>query len=236
MSNKRTILIISLIISILAVIYMFLDHYGIIRYLSVHLLNCEGYINKYPKLPKVEQKGRVIIHFAMSPDQIDKIKPFLNSLLDQTVRVDEIAVSIPYKDISKIPKHLKKVLSIHGYTKGYGCATKAVPAILNEKEADTKIIIVEPSVIYGKDFIDELVDKSNQYPDKIIESNQATLLKPSFFNDNVSEGYNDIENNEGNDVEVENNGDDDTKFKKWLQAIASTGRINLPYKGNKVRN
>lgn len=219
--SKRTVLILSLIFSVLALIYMIAVQYGLDRYTFLHAYNSEGYINNYHSLPKADKESRVIIHFTAPADRLDKIKPFLNSLLDQTVKVDEIAVSIPYKHIGKLPNECKKALNIYGFSKGYGEKTKVIPALLREKESDTKIIVVEPNVVYGKDFVDEIVEKSNKNPDKMIQSKHAILLKPEFFKDEfITEMY------------TNKNDDKKKKFHMWLQAVASTGRINLPYKEN----
>lgn len=187
--NKKIILIFSLIFSIISLIYLFLVQYGVDRYVFLHHFSTESYLEKYPQLDKAD-KDRVVICFSASEKELKKLKPFVNSLLDQTVRVNEIVLNIPYKDMDKVPSEYKKVLSVRGYSKDYENASNAVCSVLCEPEAKTKIIIVEPGIIYGKDFVQTMVEQSNKNPNKIIyggKNKKEMLIKPEFFTDKISE-------------------------------------------------
>jgi hypothetical protein len=218
--EKKTLLILSLVFTVLYLIYMFLSYYGIIRYGLLHFHNIDYYVKNYPKLPKnsdvmsklPKNSDRVVIHF--STDNMSKLTPFINSLLDQTIRVDEIAVSLPYKDMKNIPEYMKKVLSVYGYSKNYNDAGKLIPVLLREQDANTKIIIVEPNIVYGKDFIEEMVDQSDMNPNNIIKNGDTILIKPEFFNNNVSE-Y-----------------DTKTNCNKWIEKCSNVDTINFPYSTN----
>jgi hypothetical protein len=143
----------------------------------------EYYVNKYSKLPKADKK-RVVIVFSVNQDEIGNIKPFINSLLDQTVRVDDIAFTAPVKNKELIPKNLRNVINTYVYDKDYEDLGTIIPTVLREPESNTKIIIVEPNNIYREDFIQTMVEKSNENPDKIIyikNRPKIMLIKPSFF-------------------------------------------------------
>jgi hypothetical protein len=148
-------------------------------------------LKNYTKISKAS-KERVVICFSTTPDNIVNIEPFLNSILDQTVRVDEIFLIIPYKHMNKVPEKLKKIVSIHGYSKNYDDAANLVCSVLTEPEANTKIIVVEPNMIYSQDFVENMVEMSNKNPDKIIygsatkETKYGLLVKPDFFDDKIS--------------------------------------------------
>lgn len=189
--SKKAIQIISLVLSVLALIYLVMAHYGMLRYIKLHVTPTETYVSDYMKLPKAS-KDRVTICFSASVTELSKMKPFINSILDQTIRVDDIGLTIPYKDINKVPKNLKKVLSLYGYTKDYDNAGNLVCSVLREPEANTKIIVVEPNMIYGQDFVESMVEESEKNPDKIIYADKSKLpkwgilLKPKFFDDKIS--------------------------------------------------
>jgi hypothetical protein len=188
--SKRLFQIISLIFSILYLIYLFLSYNGITRYIALHVNSTESYINDYPKLEKAD-KDRVVVCFTANEAQLSKLKPFINSILDQTVRVDDIALTIPNKDLEKVPENLKKVLSVYGYSKDYENAGNLISSVLREPEATTKIIIVEPYMIYGQDFIEKIIQESNKHKNKIIYAHPSKLpkwgilIKPAFFDDNI---------------------------------------------------
>lgn len=164
---------------------MVADYNGIIRYFKLHFVNPEPYINSYKNLDKASQKDKIVVAFSyLQSGSNTQIKPFINSILDQTVRVDDIAVSIPYKNISSIPSNIKKVLSLYGTSVQY--SDSGVCHALREPEANTKIILLEPNVVYGQDFIEKMVDFSDKNPGKMIISKYAKLIKPKFFDKNLS--------------------------------------------------
>lgn len=188
--SKRLFQIISLIFSILYLIYLFLSYNGITRYITLHVNSTESYIKNYPELQKAN-KDRVVVCFSADENSLKNLSPFLNSILDQTVRVDDIALTIQNKDLDKVPENLKKVLSIYGYSKDYENAGNLINSVLREPESTTKIIIVEPYMIYGEDFIEKMITESDKHTDKIIYAHPSKLpkwgilIKPSFFNDNI---------------------------------------------------
>lgn len=190
--SKKAIQIISLVLSVLGLVFLILSYYGFIRYFKLHITPVENYINNYTEKQKAS-KDRVTVCFTANENELNKLKPFINSILDQTVKVDDIALTIPYKDTNKIPQNLKKVLSTYGYNKDYDNAGNLVCSVLREPEANTKIIIVEPNMIYGEDFIETMVAESEKNEDKIIYANKnkspmwGILLKPKFFDDKISD-------------------------------------------------
>jgi hypothetical protein len=191
--DKKKIIILTIISIILSVIMILVSYFGIIRYFTLHIKSSEGFINNYKNLDRAD-KSRVVISFTTTPDNISKIKPMLNSILDQTVRVDQIALNIPYKYKGKnyeIPKEYEKILSIFRFEKDYEDCAKYIPTLLREGEVGTKIIYLDDNQIYGKDFIEFLVEESNNNPDKAIytkenmNSSGGVLIKPEFFNCNI---------------------------------------------------
>jgi hypothetical protein len=162
---------------------MIADYNGLIRYAKLHFADSETLINNYTKLENAD-KDRVVIVFNAEGNQLKNLKPFINSILDQTVKVNDIALSVPYKDIPLLDKNLKKVISVYGRTLDY--KDSGICGVLREPEANTKIIIVDSNIIYGQDFIEKIVEASNSNPEKIIKTKFATLVKPKFFNGKLS--------------------------------------------------
>jgi hypothetical protein len=189
--NKKTMLIISLIFSILALLYLISDYYGGNRYIIMHMKEHDNYIKNYGKLKKAS-KERVIVCFSNTDPNLPNINPFLNSILDQTVRIDEIMLITPYHNIEKIPQKYKKILTVHGHHKNYYNVSNLICSVLTEPEANTKIIIVESSIVYPVDFIETMVSESDRNPDKIIYGSEnkdvkyGILIKSKFFDDRIS--------------------------------------------------
>lgn len=187
--QRRTVLMLSLVVSIISLLYLILGYYGWIRYYKLKhspKLDTESYL----QLDKADDKNRVVIAFTASEEQLQRLAPFLSSILDQTVRVDDIALTVPYKYIDKVPAELKKILTVYGYSKDYDDASNLICSVLREPESQTKIIMVDPSVLYGLDFIETIVDASKEnkviYGSKDESIQGGILIQPSFFNDKIS--------------------------------------------------
>jgi len=186
MNRNNTIL--SIFFSVIFLIYLVLDYYGYIRMIKLRR-SSSSYLDKYPKLDKAD-KHRVVVTFSCNPEDVST--SFLNSLLDQSVRVDDIAMTVKYKDTGKISDEIKKIASINGYSKSYGESDKIVYPLLREPDANTKIIVVNPKYVYNKEFIQDMVDTSNNNPKKCIISkdgvNCGFLIKPAFYNEIERQG------------------------------------------------
>ena len=184
--SKRNIIITLLVLStILSLSAIFFSYFGITRYFGCHIKNSKHYIQNYNKLPKASE-GRVVISFSADPTKFNKLKPFINSILDQTVKVNLIAMIIPddgrYVNYV-IPEYIKNVVSVFHAGRGYGKGTKIIPMLLREKECDTTIISLNENIVYGQDFIYSLIEESKKYPDSILIDKKRTFMlsKPQHF-------------------------------------------------------
>lgn len=189
--GKKTWIIFSLILSIISVIYLLCDYSGILRHFKICNRSMDNYITKYLSLPKAD-KDRVVVSFYIDDEkQLDNLIPFINSILNQNVRVDDIAMTIQYKNMGKVSEELKKIVTVYGISKDYGDNNKLIPVVLREPDANTKIIIVEP-MIYHEYFVSDMVDMSNEEPDKVIygkngETRYGVLIKTKFFDNDFSD-------------------------------------------------
>lgn len=189
--RNKPILVLSLILSILSLIYLVLDRQGYIRNYRLTHNSPESYLKNYMSLPKFG-KNKVVISVATKNASTDKFKIFLNSILDQTIRVDEIILIIPYKNMNTVSENIKKVVSVHGYSKDYDNAACLICSVLTEPENNTQILIVDPETVYKQDFIEKMLEKSKEHPEKIIYGNinkeiqAGILVKSGFFDDKIS--------------------------------------------------
>lgn len=184
--SKQNIIITLLVLStILSLIITFFSYFGITRYFGCHLKNSNHDIGNYNKLPKASD-GRIVISFSADPTKLNKLKPFINSILDQTVKVDLIAMIIPddgrYVNYI-IPDYIKNVAAVFHTGREYGKGTKIIPMLLREKECDTTIISLDENIVYGQDFIYSLVEESKNYPNSILIDKKGTFMlsKPEHF-------------------------------------------------------
>ena len=175
--------------TVISLVFTFLIYFGITRYIQLHYENPDKYIKNYKNISNIADiNDKIIISFTTTPSRIKKITPMLNSILDQTVKVDRIVLNIPKICNNKeydIPEKYKDILSIMKCEKNYGPATKFVPTILREDDANTIIILLDDDTIYGKDFIETILEESKKNKNKAIISKKAILCKPTHIDPNI---------------------------------------------------
>lgn len=213
MEKRHKIILALVVTTIFTIGYVVITYFGLDRYLMLRLRSKEKYnklVKEYSSLDPAD-KCRVVISFTTTPDKIDYMYPTLCSLLDQTVKVDQIALNLPYKCKNKsynTPEDLEQCANIFKVGKDIGRGTGLIPTLQREGEEDTKIIFVKDSGIYGQGFVEDIVKLSNDNPDEAIMMNDDVLLvKPSFFDLSVV------------DYEVDN------KDMKWI-----LDHLNVPVK------
>lgn len=184
--KRRTVVILSLLSALFSLVYILSSYYGLNRYLALHIYPLESYTKNYTKLDKASP-DRVVVSISTCSNRINKLEPVIKSLLDQTVKVDEIALTIPYS--CKVPDKLSKVLTVYKYSVNYKDNGKLIPPLLREGEKSTKIIIVNDDMIYGKDFIEEMVEENKKENKAIVNkelgSKYGILVTPEFFDQKV---------------------------------------------------
>ena len=188
--KRRTIVILAFISAVFSLVYVLLVYFGVTRFFAVHLFSTESYAKHYKALDKADEKVRVIISLTTTPERVNKLKPTLNSLLDQTAQVDEIAITVRYG--CKLPESVKRVAQIYNYGSDYKDNGKLIPVLSREGEKDTKIILVDDDMVYGKDFVETLIDASNANPGKAIGvkklgSKYGVVVTPEYFSEDVVE-------------------------------------------------
>ncbi len=182
--SKKSFIIFTLVLStIFTVVMIIISYYGIDRYVKLQYYNSSTYIKEYSSLEKADPNGRVVVSLTSTPKQVSKIEPTLLSILDQTVKVDQISLNVTNE--CDIPKHYNDICNVFGFCKDYGNGTKYIPTLLREGDKNTKIICLDDSYIYGGDLIETLVNESNRNPDMAIYTKGAILFKPSFVSPDV---------------------------------------------------
>jgi hypothetical protein len=165
----------------------------LLRYIYIHIRSMNSCVNSYRQLPRGDP-NKVVVSLTTTPERINSLKPVFKSLLNQSVRVDQIALNLPYKckgESYNIPSWIYKVANIFKVGKDYGPGTKILPTLLREGERDTKIIYVDDDRIYGYYFIETLLTTSRKNPRSAIytrgkmDAAGGVLVKPSFFDADI---------------------------------------------------
>ena len=112
----------TLVGTLLSLAMILLSYFGIVRYFTLHVSGMDKLVENYSKLPKGTD-DRVVVSVAADPKNFHKLKPVLNSILDQTVKVNQIGVVVPLKYENDVPAYIKKIANIFPAGKNYGDGT-----------------------------------------------------------------------------------------------------------------
>ncbi len=202
-------LILTLIITIISIVFIALSYYGIIRLCKLKIGSCESFAKDYIKLSKANSKFKIII--SIYGTSYESLKLTINSILDQTVRPDQIIISVPEGTNINIGNYIKdnKIITIHDVPKKYKTCCNFMSPLLSEKDGDTIIILVNENTIYGPDFVETIVEESEKNPNciiylskynakiysqtykkedsngDVIDTSRGVLVKPKFFDSNI---------------------------------------------------
>lgn len=199
-------------ISILTLLYVILAYYGYVRYIKLRTRSCESFAKEYLTLPGHKTNHKVIVSMATDVDNLDQIKTAVNSILDQTVHPTQIIISSCKENLS-LPKFIEDnhIIIVHATQPCYGEAANFISPLLREKDADAIIILVDDHGIYGNDFLETIIDASDQQPngvvyisgynakasihskykvssdkkDDVISVPDGVLIKPKFFDETI---------------------------------------------------
>lgn len=189
--NKHTKIVLLVISTILSLTFILCTFWGYTRYVSLHFTNTQKLTETYSMLDQACETTKIILCFAVEPDKYEKIRPMINSILDQTVKVSKIVmVQRPQDKSQKIPDYITKVANVLPAGKDYGYGMPLIPVLLRENCGDAMIICLDVNVIYGKDFIESLVNFAKEHNNSCIVTSSdhyATIIKPNCYEQNLAD-------------------------------------------------
>ena len=185
-----------IIISIISILFSLFIFFEIFRYIQLHFSKSDKYIEQYKNLDPASKDKKVIISLGGNDKDIKNFQPVLNSLLDQTVRVNNIYINLYQENDDMNTDDLSKVANIFKCGTDYKNSCKFIPTALREDKNDTIIILLDKDVIYGKTFIENLVDEYDKNKKSII-SNHGMLITADMID------YNKMNNRNKKDLDDE---------------------------------
>lgn len=186
---KKPLIAISIVTSLISLLYLCLSYKGLIRYSEMYIKSLKKYENNYKKLEHFDKNKRVVISLSPSLKELKNIEAVIKSLLNQTVKVNLISITLPYGNKYKIPFTIKDSVAVYRTNTDYGDLNSIIPTAIREGEANTQIIVLGADKIYGENFIEEILQKSKENPDDIIycnnEENKLCIKQGILFPINI---------------------------------------------------
>jgi len=184
----RDKIILIFIVTVISLLIIIAIYYGFERYMLLRTCSddrAKRLIEKYSGLP-LASNNRTVITFASKEDH--NILPTVMSLLDQTVHVDQIALnSCIKKQQSDVCLQAVNVFYVSPKIEQF---RGIVPTLEREKDTRTNIIWLRDDYIYGKDFIETLVDTRKDPKQPVIAKNSKSetigiLLRPDMLKTSI---------------------------------------------------
>jgi hypothetical protein len=191
---KSILIAIILAIIIILIVILILKTMQITRYKNlISDNNCssgfrrtEVLVSAYSILPKASQ-DRTVITMTSIPERLNYLRPVLNSLLDQTVKVDEISLNIPLvsrKGVKyEIPTWLHNMetresspVKIYRMDLDEGPGSKILPTLRRER-SDTLVIAVDDDNIYSSKMVEGLINEYYKHGKKCAITNYGMVMK-----------------------------------------------------------
>lgn len=173
--------IVGMLVIVIFLCYICCTNHG--RYLRCKSLPIYWpYAINYSSIPLFKGAKRVVITLTSTPETASNLKTVLNSLLSQTVRVSEIALNVPYK--FKVPEGIELGATVFRTGKDAKPLDGILPTIKREGEAGTIIVAIDDKHVYGKDFIETIIQESMDSPDMVVYVNgesQILALRPEMI-------------------------------------------------------
>ena len=173
--------VLSIILALFLVLILFRPHIinDWVRYSGIHRIQShELRLIKYYQKPRVPTTCRTVITMTTIPSRINSFYYSLYSVLDQTHRVDEIIINIPYTSRKNVPyvipswltrlARANKTITIHRCESDVGPITKLLPTLERYRHEHVHMIVVDDDVIYKKRHIHNLCKLSLAYPNHAI--------------------------------------------------------------------
>jgi len=146
----------------------------LIRYLVI-MNRSLNYYSKKAKSNITNGQSDIIVTLSTIPSRIGLIDPTLKSLLDQTVLPKYIYINVPKFSKREKRKYVvperflnHPIIKIIHSENDWGPATKSIPAILNQKEANSPLLVIDDDYVYHQKLVETYQKYENQNKNAVL--------------------------------------------------------------------
>ncbi|HSW76703.1 MAG TPA: hypothetical protein VLG50_06645 [Candidatus Saccharimonadales bacterium] len=131
---------------------------------------------------------RVVGTLTTLPSRYKLVLKMLKQLRHQTVKLDAIYLTLPYKakrlnqTYPKLPDKIKKLCTVVRIDYDYGPICKLYGALMHENDPNTMIISLDDDIVYHHQLIETLIYKSKLRPKSAITGSAWLVDSHLFFN------------------------------------------------------
>ena len=130
---------------------------------------------------------KIVASLTTMPKRIDLIRGMLDSITNQSLKVDHIEINIPYKCVRTgedyvIPEWLESYPGLQIFrTEDYGAITKIAPTLLRYKDdAETYLWSVDDDINYDSRLLDSIIRHHDPSLKRVLANSVATIDSNGF--------------------------------------------------------
>ena len=127
----------------------------------------------------IKKRHRIVASMTTLPKRLKFIYPTLETLLNQSLKLDRIYIHIPsktkrtgekydQKELDQIEKYGNGRIKINYIQEDFGPITKIAPITDVENDKNTYVLSVDDDVLISKNAVEKLYIKSFIYPDSVL--------------------------------------------------------------------
>lgn len=165
------------LLTLVSLVITLVVFYDMRRMLSIATQPTKTFIGSYLKTPRVGSTSTVYVYMYTEQITVDK-NPTLSSILTQNVHTDGIFI-VPRSSAFVLPTDFTKEkiahVSMHPNAPGSPISAFVVPMYMQSDE-NTKIIVVYDGVVYGRDFVEAMVNQAEKTQESIIAAETYDII------------------------------------------------------------
>jgi hypothetical protein len=139
---------------------------------------------------------KIVCSMTTMPNRINLIKPVLDAVFNQSIKIQHVEINVPYKCIRTgedyiIPEWLENYPKVHIYrTEDYGSITKIAPTLLRYKDdKETYLWSVDDDIKYTNIILGNLIKYHDPSIKRILANSVAGINKSGFYGCNKKNTY-----------------------------------------------
>ena len=183
--NKKTLIIFTIIASIVSLGIILIGYFGVTRYMWCMIYpNTESFVDKFDKTPSAQINELLSVCIYAKRENIDNVFGTLHSLLDQTIRPTNFYLVSDNTKNLEIPASLREFCFLIPSRVNYGDPGNIIiPMLMKIKECNTILVAVNDNLIYGKDFLEHVINITKEDKDSVFvdSKNYTWVFRPKHY-------------------------------------------------------
>lgn len=196
---KKSYVLVSIVLTVLQIVFCLLDYFDVFRRMRMRRVSTKSLIDKFTSLTLAEYDGNVIasLYVDNNTDSRD-LKNTINSIMDQTVRVERINVNMPDDCSFEVSEDVASVIYVYKIPSCSGMESTAsgteltgpkfAPEISRQRDGNVIILFFKNGIIYERDIVERAVGSCVEQKKTFMEED-CVATTPDFISVDENDNF-----------------------------------------------